>query len=622
VTVGKKLVLLTSGLGAALVALALLLVDQLFKQQVLDTARADIAAAGGPLKHAMGTSLEPYRTQARIVADDTLAKEALVRGAHDVAVTYVDSVKERVGTDYVILLDARGKVVADAQGRYRVGSELGLLDRPSADAEARVGFVSLGDKLVAAALVPVRLGERVLGALLLGDALTASRLVDAQRISQAGITLVPAAAGSAISTLPGAELSAVVNAAGSCAHQASEVHEVMIGDTSHLVATEPLSDVAGRPLGCMVLSRSLAPQLGQVRSMQRQLLMYGLLVTALAIAGGWFISSRVVRPIQSLTNVALRIARGDVSQPELASSGADEVSHMALAFNEMLRSLRALAEAAERMGRKDLTGRVELGGPVADAFNRMLQAQRHVVRQISQASLQLTDAGAKIHAASQQQESAATQQSAAVAEVSTTMQTLLASASHISASARGALENAERTKDMTDEAARQITELSGQSARIADLLEQIRGIASRSDILALNASLEATRAGEAGRGFGIVAGEMRGLAERVTGSVSHVNSLLGLIRTSGVRTVAATNEARSLAEDTTDSARRIASVTDEQRSATEQVLESMREISTVLGESLETARETRSTAEQLKSEANVLATLVGEFRVDVAHAER
>src|SRR5205823_4647601 len=95
----------------------------------------------------------------------------------------------------------------------------------------------------------------------------------------------------------------------------------------------------------------------------------------------------------------------------------------------------------------------------------------------------------------------------------------------------------------------------------------------------LNASIEASRAGEAGRSFSIVAAEMRRLAERVTASVQDVKSLVDDIRSYGSATVTATEEGRKLAEGTTDSARQISMVTQQQRTGTEQVTESMKDIS-------------------------------------------
>ena len=151
---------------------------------------------------------------------------------------------------------------------------------------------------------------------------------------------------------------------------------------------------------------------------------------------------------------------------------------------------------------------------------------------------------------------------------------------------------------------------------MGELLEAIREIADRSDLLALNASLEATRAGESGRAFALVAGEMRRLAERVTGSVQGVKSLVDDVRAFGSSTIMSIEEVRKLAEGTTASARQITMVTEQQRTATEEILESMRAIASVLGQSATAAQETRSSAESLKTQAERLTGVVRRFRLD------
>jgi methyl-accepting chemotaxis protein len=340
-------------------------------------------------------------------------------------------------------------------------------------------------------------------------------------------------------------------------------------------------------------------------------------VVGLALA--FLIGTVLVRPIERMTDVALRIANGDLSQGELSIEAHDEVGRMAKAFDRMLRSLRELSVTADRVAQGDLVGRLSVEGPVADAFNRMVESQRVIVKQIGDTSIQLARAASEIYALAQQQQASATQQSAGVEEASQTIQSLLQSASHIAESARGVLENAERTKETTESMSKRFAELTGHTNRIAELLEVIREIADRSDLLALNASLEATRAGDAGRSFSLVAAEMRRLAERVTASVQDVKLLVADVRAFGSSTIMASEEGRRLAESTTESARQITLVTKDQRTGTEQVSQGMREITLALTHSVSAANQLRASAQTLKTQADRLAEVVGEFRVDAGH---
>ncbi len=329
----------------------------------------------------------------------------------------------------------------------------------------------------------------------------------------------------------------------------------------------------------------------------------------------------IMRPLERMTVAALRIASGDLSQSALGIKGSDEIGRMAAAFDRMLHSLRTIATVSERLGSGDLTCRVELEGQVAEAFNRMIAGQRMLVSQIADAAMKLGGAAAQLYAVVQEQEGSTTRQASGVEEVSRTMQSLVDSASNITDAARGVFDNAQRTRQTTETMATHVQHLSGHTSRIAELLEVIRDIADRSDLLALNASLEATRAGDAGRAFSLVASEMRRLAERVTASVQDVKSLLVDIRSSGASTVVATEDGRKLAESTTESARQITMVTQQQRTATGQVLESMREISTILGQSVTATRETRASVEMLRTTAEHFNQVVGKFKLTTIESD-
>ena len=162
----------------------------------------------------------------------------------------------------------------------------------------------------------------------------------------------------------------------------------------------------------------------------------------------------------------------------------------------------------------------------------------------------MASASSEIYAAAQEQESAAARSSNSVNEMSATVESLAESAERITATANGVLDNAEQTLATADTMTSRIGELTAQANGVGDLLEVIREVANRSDLLALNGSLEATRAGEAGRGFALVAAEMRRLAERVTGTVTDVRGRVADIKASGSSTVMATEQSRKLAHDT------------------------------------------------------------------------
>jgi methyl-accepting chemotaxis protein len=366
--------------------------------------------------------------------------------------------------------------------------------------------------------------------------------------------------------------------------------------------------------GTLILGLSLRSLIAETRAETRLDLWVAVVVFLLGCVGTFVIGTILVGPVHLMTDLALRIADGDLSQKNLDIERSDEVGQMAAAFDKMLNLLRSLASIADRLGRGDLSGQIELQGHVGEAFRSMLAAQRDVVRQIAEVAISLGAESTQIQGLMQMQEESANRKVKAVTEVARTMESLLDSAQHIAQSAHGVFDNAERSRQTTDGMSAHVEKLNFHTTRIAELLELIRDIADRSDLLALNASLEATRAGEAGRAFSLVASEMRRLAERVTASVADVKSLLVDIRTSAEQTATATGDSRRLAESTTESARRISTVTEQQRTATSQVLDSMTEISALVSSGLTSTRDVRSSSAHLHSAAERLNQLVRHFK--------
>jgi methyl-accepting chemotaxis protein len=323
----------------------------------------------------------------------------------------------------------------------------------------------------------------------------------------------------------------------------------------------------------------------------------------------------VSEPIFRLT-AATRLV---VEEGKLSRMGAlpiareDEVGELISYFNQVLALMRSLAEAANAVAEGDLLVQVDGVGELPDAFRGMLGSLSAIVRQIRGSSIELASAAAEIFAAAQEQESAATAQSSAMVEISRTMESLSLSAAHVSEAVQGVLGNAERTLKNTDDMVDRIGSLTRHAGRIGEILEVIRDISDRSDLLALNGSLEASRAGEAGRGFALVAGEMRRLAERVTASVQDVKKLVSDIRDSGSSTVIATEESRKLADGTTEAARQITFVSQQQRSGTEQVSQSVKNIAEVVSQAASATSEIRTAAEGLKTHADRLADVVRKF---------
>jgi methyl-accepting chemotaxis protein len=243
-----------------------------------------------------------------------------------------------------------------------------------------------------------------------------------------------------------------------------------------------------------------------------------------------------------------------------------------------------------------------------------------IARPMLEMATQLTRLSQELAGMARSQEAASTLQVSAIEETRGTMEVMLASAQQIAESSSAVLGNAERTVAGNRDVAHRVAELNSHAERVAEILAAIMQVADRTDLLALNAALEGTKAGEAGRGFTLVAAEMRRLAESVMESVAGIRRLMNDMRAASHSAVAAGQEGIALSEETTRSARDIALVTQQQRKATEQVGRSMDNMAATVAQATASTRQTATTARDLVNAALRLDRLVGSSTV-VAHAQ-
>jgi methyl-accepting chemotaxis protein len=309
-----------------------------------------------------------------------------------------------------------------------------------------------------------------------------------------------------------------------------------------------------------------------------------LLIALCAVAVGLGYGATLGKRLGRIALETERIAEGDLSRPALHDERGDEIGRMAL------------------------------------AFDRMVGSQRELVGRMNETVLQLNSTAGQFLTTAQQQERGSTEQSIAVEETNRTLTSLLASAREIAQAAHGVLQNAERTQDNTTAMAERIGELSRQVERITEILELIKGIASKSEILALNAALEGTKAGEAGRGFSLVASQMQRLAENVMEAVRDIRNLTDTIRDATQGSVIATEESIKLSNDTTRSARQIALIIEQQQSATEHVSAAIHDVAQVATQTTSASKEIVASTQDVLQLCERLRALVGRFTVDHQHS--
>jgi methyl-accepting chemotaxis protein len=290
---------------------------------------------------------------------------------------------------------------------------------------------------------------------------------------------------------------------------------------------------------------------------------------------------QIARPVMELDQAARRAAAGDLDAPVQIVSN-DEVGSLARSFNTMLQGVRSRQEQIESEHRRlqqeisdllgfvaaaaggDLTVRAPVTdgnlGNVADAFNLLTGNFADLIDDLQQASRQVASAASGIAAASRQLEQGTDRQAQELAATSASLDTMATSLREVAAGATQAAETARWAEATSEEGglavgqvtagmaglrqnvvagARKIKSLGERTMEIAAITGTIREIAAQTNILALNAGLEAGRAGEMGRGFAVVAEEVRRLNERIGKAVRDIERLVGAIQQEAQEAVAA-----------------------------------------------------------------------------------
>jgi methyl-accepting chemotaxis protein len=256
------------------------------------------------------------------------------------------------------------------------------------------------------------------------------------------------------------------------------------------------------------------------------------LVLTLILA--WLLTRSIVRPINEALSVAQTIAGGNLTA-RITHQGQDEPAQLLTALSTMQQNLRSTIRGISDSSQQ-LASAAEEMSSVMEQSTRSLQAQNDEIELAA---------------------TAVTQMSAAVDEVASnavsTSEASRASDTDSQHGHRQVSETIESIQGLVGEvmsASNQAQGLANQAQDISKVLEVIRGIAGQTNLLALNAAIEAARAGEAGRGFAVVADEVRSLAQRTQDSTQEIEQMISSIQTGTQQTVGAMQNSASQAEQT------------------------------------------------------------------------
>ena len=349
----------------------------------------------------------------------------------------------------------------------------------------------------------------------------------------------------------------------------------------------------------------------------------GFVVVALAIGGvlAWLVTRAIVGPLQTAARFAGEVAQGDFTQ-RAKVTGKDELATLLQAFNHMSDSLGATI----RQIRVEADRTAEYAQKLAqDAQNASERSQEQVSQVMAVTS-------------------AVEQMSVSIREVSTNADGVNAAAQEahtmsVDGSERMThnLGEVQMIVSQVESSGAIITELSSAITQINAITNVIKEIADQTNLLALNAAIEAARAGEQGRGFAVVADEVRKLAERTRHSTTEIGTMLQKVEAKAAETVGAMTQVKQTVEDgsrdstAVDATLRqivaavtkvstlvadIAAAAQEQSRTTESTARSIEAISGAAEETSLTIQRVGETASEMNHVSQDLQQLVSKFRIN------
>jgi methyl-accepting chemotaxis protein len=344
------------------------------------------------------------------------------------------------------------------------------------------------------------------------------------------------------------------------------------------------------------------------------------------------LSRSIMKPLNEFINAADKIAEGDLTV-EVNVSSKDELGKLAEYFKRMTLNLRTLTGKVQNVSLKVASTAQELSGSSEEmkaSSDQISNTTQDIATGVGQQASKMDEVSRAMKELSQSVQQVATSSQKA-AEGATDASTTASQVGKMSGDVAHKMAEIQST---VDNSATVIKQLDGKSQRIGEIIGVITNIADQTNLLALNAAIEAARAGEHGRGFAVVADEVRKLAEESRNAANQITGLIKEIQQGtnqavvameqGTKTVfdgtkimegtvSAINNIVKAAADVATMINEIAAATEQQSASVEEVTASVEDVSSICEESAAGTQETSAAAQQQTASMDVLVNAAQEL---------
>lgn len=373
------------------------------------------------------------------------------------------------------------------------------------------------------------------------------------------------------------------------------------------------------------------------------------------------ITRNISRPLKSLTDVAERISEGNVGAEIAVEARGDEVGLLADSFRRLRDYIQEMAAVAEEIAGGDLNGTVTPrsdGDTLGHSFVSMLESLREQVNEMRVTSQALSAATKEISTTTTQFSASASETSTSVTETTTSVEETSQIASQVSDKTReisdrsgrmeevsdsgkkataDTIEAMDRIKDQMNLIADSIVGLSEQTQAIGEIINAVEDLSEQSNLLAVNASIEAAKVGEQGKGFAVVAHEIKSLAEQSKEATGRVRKILTDIQKAATSSVMVTEQGAKAVSAGVDQSRtardaigamadniqefsqasmQINVATKQQQAGMEQIAQAMQSIDVASKQNVAGAKQLQDAAENLEKLGERLTEVVEKYRLE------
>ncbi|WP_026332939.1 methyl-accepting chemotaxis protein [Thioalkalivibrio sp. ALE20] len=403
--------------------------------------------------------------------------------------------------------------------------------------------------------------------------------------------------------------------------------EEMIRNVRHdgrpmAVVGRAVEDFSGEPVGVLELMVDRSEYVAMARNATTTVVAVGVVAIGFGLLLAWLLSRSIVRPLRQTVTRLDDIASGDGDLTRrLEADGNNELGDLAAAFNRFVGKIQDLVKEVAAGGDQVAAAANELSA-TSEQTNGQVTRQKDEVDQVATAMNEMTATVAEV--------------ARNASDAATAAQTTDKDADAGRELVQQTVQSINHLTSQVDNTAEVIERLSTDAEEINKVLEVIGDIADQTNLLALNAAIEAARAGEQGRGFAVVADEVRTLASRTQDSTHEIQGMIERVQNGTREAVQAmeegknrahssrekVNEAGESLESITQSVTtisemntQIASAAEEQSSVAEEINRNISNITQVLDETASGSREIANASEELSKLASEQQQRVGHFRV-------